>query len=300
VPPDWNLGALGGEFKKGYLRLDDLDRPRLEVKWNEQDADIDRALEKYLKSIGRPRRNEPAAEEITEEKFLSSRAKSKKRLRGFSWKSGPDLQGAGVIWYCQECGRTLFGQLRAYGKENAVALAKEVFGSMDDHARKGRHLWAVYGLECELPEEYHLTGQSLMAGFIELSLQGKGNSRLRIARWGLAANMLQDSDLQGWLQAKGVKPKSELRWEGRDTIVMDHAGLETWGNSRRPIKRLYAGLRRLGRASLGREPLEVEARADGLGRVWHCPESNRVYLAESINRPDKELLCEIVDSIRCH
>ena len=48
LPEDWHLAALGGDRKAGYLRLDDSERPRLEIKWSDASVDIDKALDKYL------------------------------------------------------------------------------------------------------------------------------------------------------------------------------------------------------------------------------------------------------------
>ena len=281
------------------MRLDDSEHPRLEIKWNQQEADIDRALKKYLRSLERVKRGADKPEIEQDERFLSRRSTPSKRTKGFHWKTR-DLRGAGLIWYCQECGRTVFGQVTCYHGEDAVSLAKELFGAMEDHAKDGRHLWAVYGLECWLPEEYHLLSQRLMAGFIELVLQGKRTRKYRLARWGLAEEMLKDQSLEDWYFAKGVQRKSELRWAAHDTIVKGHAGLKLYGQSRRPAMRFYNLAKVWLRAALKKPPLETEEMADGLGYLWHCPESNRIYIVECINDNDKERLEEVVESVPCH
>lgn len=205
-----------------------------------------------------------------------------------------------MIWYCQECGRTVFGQVTCYQGEDAVALAKELFSAMDDHGKEGRRLWAVYGLECWLPEEYHILSQRLMAGFIELVLQGKRNRKYRLARWGLAEEMLKEKRLEAWYFGKGLQRKSELRWAAEEATVKGHAGLRLLGRSRRPATRLYNLGRIWLRAALKRPPLEAEETADGLGYAWHCGESNRIYIVECINDNDKERLDEVMDSVPCH
>lgn len=300
VPPEWSLGAIGGDNKQGYLRLDDAERSRLEVKWNRQEANLERALEKYLRAMSRPRgmgHRRITAEVKRGEKVVSNRALPGKRPEGFTWQDGPELSGAGVIWYCPECRRTVFGQVRGYGREDAVALARKVFGSMEDHATAGRQLWALYGLEVEVPENYYLVSQSLMAGYLELCFQS-GRRRLRVGRWGLAETVLAGGGLQEWFEGKSVNRKSELRWQPNDSIVKGHAGLGLEGKSRRPAVQLYRAVsgpawRRLGRG----DPRET---VDGRGWLWHCPETNRIYLVESVYAAEAELLEQVLETIICH
>jgi len=305
VPPEWNLGAIGGDYRQGYLRLDDSDHPRLELKWSQQEVNLSRALEKYLRALGRPRKVLLGRRGLPivinrEVKILSRRAKPSKRMLGFSWRQGHLLGGAGLIWACQSCGRTLIGQVRAYGGEDAVSLAEEIFSHLEDHGKEGWLLWALYGLECQVPQEYHLTGQSLMAGYLELSFQ-KNRRKLRIGRWGLAASLLEKQSLREWFEKRMTALKRDFRWQACAIIIKNHAGLEMEGESRRLLRRLWRGARGL---ILGSLPADGEgprqSAAEGKGQMWHCPESNRIYLVESVFRPEPEVLAGVVESVRCH
>jgi hypothetical protein len=301
VPPEWNIGAIGGDYVQGYLRLDEAEYPRLEVKWNKKTVDLSDFLERYLRSLGRrgPLKARIRGMEVNREvKIVSHRAKPSKEILGFSWQDDKGLKGAGIVWHCKVCGRTLFGQVRAYEREDAVSLAKEIFPALEDHGEEGRLLWALYGLEFHLPEEYRLAGQSLMAGYLELRFE-KRRKRLRVSRWGLAAMLLARGGLAKWFKHNAAEAKSPLQWEARDRMVKDHAGLEIEGRSRRALARLGRGLRGLSKEAVGGGSDEV-SEPDGLGLVWHCAESNRLHLVEAHNRPDRELVEEVADSIRCH
>ncbi|NIM05860.1 MAG: hypothetical protein GTO55_06380 [Armatimonadetes bacterium] len=306
VPPEWNIGAIGGDHKQGYLRLDDTDYPRLEVKWNQQQIDLSRVLEKYLRSMKAPKKfgggilgkGRRAVEVDRKVKIISHRAKPSKEILGFSWQQAQGLKGAGVVWTCQVCRRTLFGQVRAYGAEDAVALAKRIFSSLEDHGEAGRLLWALYGLEFRIPEKYLLIGQSLMAGYLELRFQNR-QRKLRVSRWGLAANLLAQGNLSDWFKTAGVSPKSGFHWQAHDTIIKEHPGLKILGRSQRPLARLGKSLRALSRSALKRSG-GGPAESDGAGRVWHCSQSNRIYLVESLHEPEAEVLAEVIESINCH
>ena len=302
VPRDWNLGALGGEYKQGYLRLDDPDYPRLDVKWSFQNVELSKILDKYLHSMGRPKGvagigKKPLATVTRDVKVVSNRAKPDKRLLGFSWHDNTGLKGAGVIWACQGCGRIVFSQVRAYGSEDAVALAREVLGTIEDHAIAGNNCWAVYGLECEVPERFHLIKQGLMAGYIELLFQDRRRN-LRVSRWGLAANLLEKKSLTEWFDSNAATVKSPLLWWANDAIVKGHPGLMATGEPLRLPVRLQKAALGLGYRLLGRR--ELLGRPDGLSRVWHCPESNRLFLVEATVRPAEAEVDGVVDSIRCH
>ncbi len=301
APAEWNLGAIGGEYKQGYLRLDDAERPRLELKWSSQQVEISQALERYLRSLGKTRRGAPRMEIDQEVKILSRRAKPSKRMLGFSWRQGESLSGAGLIWACETCGRVLISQVRAYGKEDAIALAKQVLESLEDHGREGKLLWALYGLDFEAPEEYALTGQSLLAGYLELRLQ-KPTKRfqrgepegLRICRWGLAETVLATTSLRDWGESAEALGKGLYPSAARDTIIRGHPGLEIDGESRRLLRRLKRGVVGMLRGSA--EAGAPEAR----GRLWHCPPSNRIYLVEMLSSQTTEALDGVVESLRCH
>jgi hypothetical protein len=301
APPDWSLGAIGGEYKQGYLRLDDGSRPRLEVRWNKQEADLSRTVDKYLKSLGKPRRGlklrrNPAIAVKRDVRIVSQRAKPNKRMEGFAWSEGEGLHCAGVIWICKDCGRTVIAQVRSYGKEEVEALAREVLTTLEDHAEEGRNIWALYGLESEVPEGYALKSQSLMAGYLELAFL-KGKRKLRISRWGLAENMLANTDLKEWFETRLARSKREIRWQAQAAALKNHVGLEITGFTRKIPQQLQRLALTGARRMLGKKaPLPAE----GLGKVWYCPESNRIYLVECVQSPETGVLEEVTDSVICH
>ena len=54
LPEDWELSGLSGDDKSGYLRLEDADMPRLELKWSEskqKKPDLQRVLDDYFKLV---------------------------------------------------------------------------------------------------------------------------------------------------------------------------------------------------------------------------------------------------------
>ena len=286
VPADWTLGAIGGEFRSGYLRLDDPEQPRLEVKWSAASADLDKALEKYLRSLekGRGKR-----EVLTEAgvHLVGQRAKPGKSLRGFRWQG--DRQAWGVIWNCEVCRRTVVAQVLGRREEDLAARAREVLLSLEDHGQEGELAWAVYGLACRVPEGYALEKHKLMSGYIQLEF-ARGHWRLKVCRWGLASALLGERGIRDWVELENIK-RRDVTWEGYDLEVQGHAAAELRGHRRR----LGHGFRRAMEGFLRLSPP-----VDFALQAWACPESNRVFLVESFQQGEPEVLRRVVGSIRCH
>jgi len=299
IPENWSPRALGGDYGQGYCRLEDAEYPRLELKWSQKKVDIEKSLEGYLRSLAKPRREtagRPEAPEITRGvKIISRRAQPDKTALGFSWRA-PGVSGAGLIWSCTSCGRTVIGQARGYGKEDAVALAKEIFSGLEDHAVGGKQIWALYGLECEVPENFRLVGQSLLSGYLELAFQ-QAAERLRIRRWGLAGTVLAEQGLGQWFARTVGNNRKEPRWQAAPAEVKGHAGLELQGVNRSLLMRLLDQGERIIERLIRREPPRPDY---ALGRVWHCPGSNRIYLLEHLRPKSELLLAELAESVPCH
>jgi len=286
VPADWTLGAIGGDYKSGYARLDDAQMPRLELKWSDQAVNLDRALEKYLAKLGkRGRRSGVRVDDKA--RVLSRRSKPRKKLRGFSW-SGRET-ATGVIWKCDQCGRTLIAQVMDPPGEPDEALVRTVLMSLEDHGQDGRWLWALYGLSLEAPEELRLAGQKLMAGYLELAFAA-GRRRLRVCRWGMADVALADRDLQHWYEVEQVR-RRDVAWDCEPAEVKGHDGLDVSGHRRRYFHGIRRGAERL---------LRLRIASDFDGRVWHCPESNRIYGVEAVHHDDVQMMLDVVESVACH
>jgi hypothetical protein len=299
VPEAWNLRALGGDHDKGHLRLEDGEHLRLELKWSQKKVDIEHSLEKYLKSLGKPQRDKrgKAAPLVIKPgiKIVSRRSHPDKEALGFSWQGG-EMNGAGLIWQCATCGRTLIGQVRGYGGEDAGRLAKELFSEMEDHAQEGRQRWALYGLSCEIPEAFKLSGQNLRSGYLELDFS-RGKETLRVRRWGPAAALLAENSLKQWLERFLAGRRREIRWRLTPEEIKQHAGEKLTGSSRSLLGRwafgLTQGLQKIIRRNASRPGY-------GLGKAWHCPESNRIYLVDMLLPREATTLGEVVGSVACH
>lgn len=287
MPADWTLGAIGGDHKSGYARLDDANMPRLELKWSEAEVNLDRALDKYLARLGRKSRR---AEIRIDDKarVISRRSKPDKRLRGFSW-SGRE-RGCGVIWRCNHCRRTVIAQVILPPRERDESLARRILTSLEDHGTDGRATWALYGIQFAAPEGFRLERQKLMAGYLELAFTAGKRRTLRVCRWGMADVALAERDLQHWYEVNQVR-RRDVVWDCEPLEVKGHDGLRVFGHRRRFLHRLRRAAERWSRLRIA---------SDFAGRVWHCPQSNRIYNVEAVHHDNAQLVADVVESVACH
>ena len=166
IPTTWELSGLSGDQKTGYLRLDDGDMPRLELKWahtRRKKPDLHATLDEYFKLIRKTykkgtdlsfRRN---VNLIKEEGFFEGR-----NFLGFSWKG--DIRANGLIFHAGK--RITIVQVMGRLKENWRPTVLRVFQSIVDHSEAPQTLWSAYGLKLGVPREYKLERQKLLSGYL--------------------------------------------------------------------------------------------------------------------------------------
>ena len=291
LPEDWNIGAIGGEKQQGYLRFDDPEMPRLEIKWAEAGSgaiDLSGLVDKYLKDLTKGKKKNTT--QVTRDcKLVGKRKlKGKKGLECFAWAA--ETHGFGAAWYCPDCHRTLIMQVMGRLDEPVQKIAEEIIPSIEDHPGDWT-LWATYGFEAETPSNWALVGQKLMAGLIELDLT-RGGEKLHLARWGMANVALRHRSLEEWGQAELAKRLKKYTPEFSQVEFRGHECLLIEGRTYLPQEKLQSFV----------EHIRGKEFADRVrAYLWQCPESNKIYYIEGIL--DREHLDE-VDAVRermpCH
>ncbi len=289
VPADWTLGAVGGDRKSGYLRVDDERMPRLQLKWSQGHINLEKKRSEYANRLTTGKRKRPTGLTVDlEARVISGRSKPKKELATFAWR-GPQC-GMGVLWNCQVCNRALIAQVSWQQPERLHEVAQQVLGSLEDHAIGGWQLWGVDSFAFLAPEGYDLAKWKRMTRYLELTLTTKREATLRAVRWGMVALVLGGRTLMEWYQDENRR-RRDVRWQAQEMEVKGHQAVAAWGERRRFAGSVRKGLAKL----LGRKPA-----VDFAACAWHCPDSNRIYLAETIYAEGQDVLKGVVDSILCH
>jgi len=288
VPSDWTLGAVGGDRKSGYLRVDDAYVPRLQVKWSSKHIDLERKRKEYVKRLTVGKRKRPTGLEVkTDIKVISKRGKPKKELLTYAWRGRQC--GMGVLWNCEVCGRALIAQVSWRPEEEGRGLAQEVLQSLDDHGIGGWDTWAADGLVYLAPSEFGLEGWKRMTRYLEMRLERDGET-LKVARWGMVPLVLGERTVREWFEDENRR-RRDVRWRAEECEIKGHEGIMVRGEKRR----LAGGVRKRAAEIVRRSPaVYFDARA------WHCPVSNRLYLVENLHGREGEIVSGVLDSIICH
>jgi hypothetical protein len=292
VPPDWNIGAIGGDRTQGYLRVDGPEMPRLEIKWATSKGFVDVAgiVDKYLADLGKKRkRGDPEVKVDREVEVVSKRQMRKKDLTCFGWRA--ETQGYGAAWYCQQCERSMITQVMAPAGEDGKSLAAEIIAGLEDHPRGGWVRWAVYGMQMQAPEDFRLENQKLMAGLIELSFERQGEQIVG-ARWGMANVALRNQSLEQWAKAELSQRHKGIKLSFEPTEFREHPALAVSGEHGSPVRRVQGFVMHCLRKSF---PEYVR------GVVWHCEPTNKLfYVGGLFDEHNVGLKEELAARMICH
>ena len=334
IPATWELSGLSGDQKTGYLRLDDADMPRLELKWahtRRKKPDLHATLDEYFKLIRKTykkgtelsfRRN---VNFIKEEEFFKGRT-----VLGFSWKGS--IRANGLIFHTGK--RITIVQVMGRLKENWRPIVLRVFESITDRGDAPLTLWSAYGLKLGVPKEYKLERQKLLSGYLLFafvakpvhfqkavrfaklasSRLGKNGSvedrgevtsplssdkgRLSVERYGPAEVMLNDY--------KDTPNPLEAWFRAKYAKAIRGYGFEVTSNTDSADERLtligeqtrlYDGV-----------PFSPVLALDKLSKrtalvfhLWRCSYSNRIYVIQSIGSTDaRSTVQKVAKSIECH
>ncbi|MBU0608940.1 MAG: hypothetical protein KKI08_13730 [Armatimonadetes bacterium] len=291
IPEDWNIGAIGGEKTQGYLRFDDADMPRLEVKWADAGTtfvDLDKVVEKYLREMSKGRKNQT---EVNRDIKLTSKRKlrGKKAPKFFAWKG--ETQGFGAAWFCPDCHKTVIVQVMGRLTEPVQEMAEQVVVDLEDHPRDEWILWSAYGFDFYSPRDFTLATQKLMAGLIEIGL-ARDTEQLLAARWGMANVILRKQSLQEWGKKELAKRIKRFDTEFSETTHRGHEAVTIAGRTALPQEKLKSFVDHVRGKGF---PDRVQA------LLWHCPESNKLFYVEGVlDRENVHLVQDVADRIECH
>lgn len=296
IPSDWEIGAISGDHKSGYLRLDDHVMPRLELKWasHRRKPDLNALLDEYFKGLRKEYGKKGAQIRIKRGISLvkdTSGFKDKEPIF-FSWKSSR-VRAFGMIWFCPGCRRTLIAQMNGFSGENIRRTAVDIFTSIEDHPIDPFNLWTAYGLEVKVPRRYRLEKHKMMSAYLLLSF-ADGSRRIAIERYGLADTLLRSTSLEEWFRRTYAR---EMRGYGFQIhpIPADgtHEGISLEGYKARFTDKIPL-------SPLGFLDLIIRRRRMS-ARVWRCRGSNRIFVVRSIAKLDtSKIVRDIASSIRCH
>ncbi|MBD3184218.1 hypothetical protein GF312_18175 [Candidatus Poribacteria bacterium] len=295
LPSDWEFGGLSGDYDNGYVRMDDEEMPRMELKWSkskEKDPDLHKILDSYFKSM--KKRLGGTAEGlkikrdtnlIKDEEFSEGR-----KVLFYNWKS--NVRANGAIWHCKECKRIIVVQIMGRLKETLLPLTNRIFESIKDHPDGHTNFWSAYQLMVEVPRRYQLEKRKLMSGYLMLGFID-GSRSLDIERYGLADVTLRDTDLETWFRGYYAKVLKKYGFSFEEIEDEDDHRIQMLGQEKRfidniPLSPVFAIDKLLRRKQIA-------------AQFWHCKKSNRIFVIMAVAKKNAgELTAQVASSIKCH
>ncbi len=301
IPKTWEISGISGDEKNGYLRLDDDEIPRLELKWakaKKKKPDLHKTLDEYFKLVRKNykrggnvsfRRN---VEHVKDEDFLKGNT-----VLGFSWKGG--IRANGIIFHNPTTKRITIVQVMGRIKENWRPIVHRIFRSVSDKGDPNHTIWSAYGLKLAVPNNYKLEKQKLLSGYLLFAFTRGKTKKISVERYGPAEVLLNEynsepNQLETWFRSRYAK-------------AIRGYGFDVKQNEENEDKRIYfLGQQTRMYDSIPFSPVlvldKIRKRVRLTFIIWHCLHSNRIYVVQTIGRnEDSELLAQqVAESIHCH
>jgi hypothetical protein len=247
-------------------------------------------LDRLIKETAKAAKKSKATFDSTVKSEKIEGENGERRAMNFSWVGAG--KGQGKIWHCTECDRIMMAQVVGMQKDQSAipSIASQLFSTLQDHGRNGLDLWALYGLELEVPDTFRLESQQILSGHQRLVF-GHGGERIYVNRWGLANMALRKFTLAEWFKHHAATRTDKFteqectsasghpihRWSGKIGIGAKLRALRESKGSLKPMPAVYDG------------------------GIWLCEASNRIYTIETLmGSRSTPVWEEIVSRCACH
>jgi len=274
VPKDWDMSIDRGGFDKGYIRLDGLKFPRLEVSWEQYKEDKVKPLNDIVEAAKKHlRKKDKNVRFIGKDRSIRIYRHPARRIR---WRIDGD-EGYLIIWYCDKSQRLY--RLQIFFKQDEYwsfkSVITEILKSFKCHVGGNLYTWTALDFTLKLPKIFRLEQRTYKVGKIALLFESK-DSAIFINRIGMANVVLSekyDDDLRKLLEEehlpdirkrfkipkfKRVRRFSDERHEGFIMTTSYKSGIFM--------------------------PKEFFVKT----RVWTCEPSNKIYAVTMVIRKGSE------------
>ena len=314
VPDDWEISGISGDQKSGYLRLDDAEMPRLELKWSESkkrrgvsQEDLHSVLDEYFKLVRKSYRRKRDKKTQSSDLNITRDIDLLKKDGGidlhapifFQWRG--DVFAHGVIYHCPDSKRITIAQVMGRTRQSLRSVSIPLFLSLKNLPSGeigSEFLWSAYQMSFRTPERYRLEKHQLLSGYLLFSFVDSGpfldrKRRLSVERYGLADVLLKNCELEDWFRnqyrksLQGFGYQIEIVDDGVDqkfTLV----GQENRLSDNIPIQPVQ---------NLDR----LQRRKNIATHVRHCRQSNRIFVVQSVSKREAlQVVNGVASSIVCH
>jgi hypothetical protein len=280
MPEDWCPGRLDGDFRNGYVRIEDEIEVRAELRWEtgrRRRASASQFVDNYVKQVRRKTRRQDPNPTVERDRYVKELGDLDHEV--FTWRGVYNAHS--LIAVCRETRRVV--HLRVFFEEGneRKALARRMFASLAPGPRDGLAEWSAFGFRFVVREDWRLESSGLRTGCVQFVFSD-GDDELEVARFSLAEMVLRERGLEGWLRSTLRKALRKFRFETKETEYEGCPAVRCEGVMRLTARPL--GLFRR------RRRLRVLA--------WHREDADKILVVRLVNAtPNDPQVEEIADSV---
>ena len=288
LPADWELSGApkNHDPAEGYLRLDDAEMPRFELKWSraQRKTNFEKTANQYLNGIQKTFRKQIGNIQIRRDRRIvpasgkHAEFYENKQVQFFSWKGA--YRAFGAVMLCERSSRAAMLQvIGPLNGQNLRQTAARVLSSFRTYPDGPANLWTAYGFEAETPRRFRLEKTQFMNGYILLSFSD-GAKRIAVERYGLADAMLGNAAIDDWFR-KAYQKEMKGSSLAVDPDLQMQGAYRIWDvRLQKPWERFY------------RRPATR-------GYFWRDEPSNRIFVARATGKgPLERVVRPVAESMR--
>jgi len=290
VPEEWTLSKVSSEGASGYLRVDSLEGPFVQVRWSEKKGlvSVPDAFDNYVRDLQKTAKKQRRVIEFKlKPRVLAGVHKSADAPLTYSWSS--DQKALGLIYHCGECHRLVIAEVVG-PRETDLSFGPSVLASVREHGEGGWNTWGVHGLTAQLPREFQLEKHTLVTGHVMLRFRCRSRV-LILQQWGLANVARKGTNVAEWFEYQERNRLGRYAYRRDRSPFRDHEAVWLMGRDR-IMPGIAKAIQQLG--ALTRPALGFSACA------WRCEETNRIYALMAEHHRGEELFDRVLRHMACH
>ncbi|MFW6162414.1 MAG: hypothetical protein ACODAJ_06560 [Planctomycetota bacterium] len=215
MPQDWCPGRLDGDFRNGYVRIEDETEVRAELRWEtgrRRRASASQFVDNYIKQVRRKTRRKDPDPTIERDRYVKALGDLDHEV--FTWRGVYNAHSLMAV--CPTTRRVV--HLRVFFEEGQEqkALTRRMFASLEPEPREGLAEWSAFGFRFLVGEQWQMESSGLRTGCLQF-LFADGDDELEVARFSLARMVLRDKGLEPWLRSTMRKTLRKFRLETEET-----------------------------------------------------------------------------------
>jgi hypothetical protein len=209
VPFDWCPGRLEGDFKNGYVRIEDESDVRAELRWEtagRRVAPASKFVDNYIAQVRKKTRRKDPNPRIERDRCVNELGDIDHEV--FSWHGAYCAHS--LLAVCPRTRRVVHLRVFFDAGDERRAMTRRIFASLTTGPRHGLAEWSAFGFRFLVGDDWKLDTSGLRTGCLQFTF-AHGDDELEVTRFSLAAMVLRKTTLAKWVPSTYHKAMRKYR-----------------------------------------------------------------------------------------